>query len=79
MQGDEAGSYEAFVDHLLYSAEQMLNVEAGWDYTFLTALQQHAVYICGSEADLADEEAVERLLGEFKASHCYSVSPCSVE
>jgi hypothetical protein len=31
IQSDQAGAYSAFVDHLLYSAEQMLEVSEGWE------------------------------------------------
>lgn len=77
LNANEAGAYEAFVDHLLYSAEQMLNVEAGWEYTFLTALQDHASYICSSADDLADEESVERLLRQFKLEQCADIPLCT--
>ncbi|MEM7256127.1 MAG: hypothetical protein AAF404_01940 [Pseudomonadota bacterium] len=76
LDSDEAAAYEAFVDHLLYSAEQMLNVEAGWNDTFLAALQDHAVYICSSADELADEESVDMLLKAFKSTQCGSITAC---
>jgi len=37
-QSPDGGAYAAHVDHLLYSAEQMLTVEDGWSVTFLDQL-----------------------------------------
>lgn len=73
--GREAGSYTAFVDHLLYSAEQMLSVEPGWEATFNEALSPHASYFC---SDVATDYTPElnRLLQQFRGRQCSQVKAC---
>lgn len=70
LSGPEAGAYSAFVDHLLYSAEQMLDVEPGWDTTFSDALEPHSTYVCGEDDLRGSTEKMRLFLSEFKNTHC---------
>jgi hypothetical protein len=46
-------AYEAYVSHMLYTAEQVLQVSADWRSTMQTQINQHRPYICSwDEADL---------------------------
>lgn len=76
LASDQAGSYAAFVDHLLYSAEQMLAVSEGWEPTFMAQLTSHEDYICSSEAPSGETEETAELLARFKAETCASTTSC---
>jgi hypothetical protein len=73
----DGGAYEAFVDHLLYSAEQMLAVHDGWERTFLSALDLHTVYLCSSNAPLGETDDTVQLLNRFRATACSAKPDCS--
>lgn len=76
LASDTAVSYMSFVDHLLYSAELMLETEDGWDNVFLNHLTPHAAYICGDAAPLGDTDKVAALLTKFRAQTCQSTEIC---
>ncbi|MCK0149712.1 hypothetical protein MWU54_06735 [Marivita sp. S6314] len=76
MSGPNAKSYTAFVDHLLYSAEQMLAVEEGWDTTFLNALDPHAVYLCSEQSPDGADPNLAALLSRFWAERCDATPTC---
>ncbi|MGR3501317.1 hypothetical protein [Pseudaestuariivita sp.] len=78
LAGPEAGAYTAFVEHLLYSAEQMLVAEDGWEETFLTHLAPHAGYLCSSPG-LVVTPATAALLDRFEARRCAAVTLCSAD
>ncbi len=77
ISGNKAGAYSAFVDHLLYSAEQMLEVEPGWEATFVEALQPHSHYMCSDFAPFGSTPEMKRLLGDFKGAQCAKVTACN--
>lgn len=77
MEGEKAGAYAAFVDHLLYSAEQMLDVEPGWEATFSSALEPHASYLCspeGSEGSILDDSGP---MSRVRQALCKTAKACS--
>lgn len=73
---DNGGAYIAFVDHLLYSAEQMLAVGEGWDETFLEHLNTHRDYFCSSHGPKGDTVETEQLLAKFRMMSCDAVPSC---
>lgn len=76
LASDQGGAYVAFVDHLLYSAEQMLDVQDGWEQTFLEELQPHAAYLCSAEAPHAESDQVTALLDRFRQGACTAQPAC---
>lgn len=76
LKESKAGAYSAFVDHLLYSAEQMLDIETGWDATFRDALEPHSVYICAVVGRSGSTPRMAAFITQFKEDHCQAVSPC---
>jgi hypothetical protein len=66
----KAVSYTAFVDHLLYAAEQMLATEDGWDDTFVAALEPHKAYICSTDGLMGTTPQMDFLLAQFRATEC---------
>lgn len=76
LEGKKSISYTSFVDHLLYSGEQMLEVEEGWEITFLEALEPHKTYICNVKNFSDNSEKMDALLETFRAKQCSSVNIC---
>jgi hypothetical protein len=76
IQSDQAGAYSAFVDHLLYSAEQMLDVSDGWEETFLTQLAVHSDYICAADGPRGETKNTVRLISSFKNLSCPALTSC---
>jgi hypothetical protein len=75
----EGNAYEAFVTHLLFTAEQTLAVQQGWEPTFLSEFAPHAAYICTFSDQLNTTEDMHALLAQFRADHCANQLPCSAE
>ena len=75
-EGEESAAYSAFVDHLLYSAEQMLEVEPGWETTFSSALEPHAPFLCSPEAPQASSAMLAEFLETFRGDICSKVPAC---
>ena len=73
---DRGGAYAAYVDHLIYSAEQMLEVAEGWQDTFLAHLLDHRDYLCAETGPEGETEGTERLLSRFRAMHCADAPTC---
>ena len=74
----KGAAYTAYVDHLLYAAEQMLATEPGWNDTFAEALAPHATLICS--ADTRDEmPAMTAMLTDYRAVLCPVTRPCTDE
>lgn len=69
-------AYEAYVDYLLYTAEQAIAADAGWDATFARSLAAHRAYICAAD-DWSDYGAdVRRLIDRAGGSRCAAVPAC---
>jgi hypothetical protein len=73
---DRAGGYAAFVDHLLYSAEQMLVVEDGWEGTFMDQLAPHVDYMCSVDGPKGETEKTAALLTQFRGLECSAEPRC---
>lgn len=73
---EQEGAYVAFVDHLLYSAEQMLSVTDGWDRSFREELLPHRDYLCSAAAPKGETDEMIALLAQFRADECAPTSDC---
>lgn len=69
-------SYASFVDHLLYSAEQMLTVDPSWESTFAEELEPHRSYLCSSVAPISFDAAMEPFIARFLVEGCDGVPVC---
>ena len=76
LESEKSVSYTSFVDHLLYSGEQMLEVADGWETTFLEALEPHSTYICDASNFSDNSEKLDALLDTFRAKQCSDVKIC---
>ncbi len=70
LASDQGGAYAAFVDHLVYSAELMLDVDPSWDQVFIENLIPHAGYVCASWSGSGGPAALTALLDRFATQHC---------
>ncbi len=69
-------AYRAYVDYLLYAAEQMISVESGWDETFALHLTAHQSLICSDPDIASDTPALHPLIAAFTATTCPTVPAC---
>jgi hypothetical protein len=69
-------AYRAYVDYLLYAAEQMVTVEDGWDATFAESLTAHQSLICTEPNLASDTPALQPLISQFVTTTCPAVLPC---
>jgi hypothetical protein len=76
MASAQGAAYTAYVDHLLYAAEQMVSVDIGWDATFQDALAPHAVLLCHPGHENTDSPALSLLLQGFRADICPDTPRC---
>jgi hypothetical protein len=68
-------AYAAYVGHLLYAAELMVEAETGWAETFAAALAPHAVLIC-RDIGTGETEDVAALLDGFRSRTCPAQDAC---
>lgn len=73
---DTGAAYAAFVDHLIWSAEQMLAVEDGWSDTFRTQLEPHRDYLCTGQAPGGETDATDLLLKHLRVAICPTEPAC---
>ena len=76
MESDQATSYYAFVDHLIYAAEQMLSVDPEWAPTFMGDLAPHAAYFCAPYGPQSETDVTELLFARFRAEACATAPSC---
>lgn len=75
LAGEARGAYAGFVDHMLYSAEQMLELESGWEPTFREEMLRHRVYMC--QMVVAGEgDKLAAVITAFQMQECAAVPVC---
>jgi hypothetical protein len=79
LAGPRSAAYQAFVDHLLYSAEQSLSTESGRDDVFLDQLAWHQDYLWAHNAPLGDTPEVASLISRFRIDACTAAPPCQTD
>jgi hypothetical protein len=75
-QSPKFPAYESYVDYLLYTAEQVIDMNDSWLPTMEEHLEVHADYLCSSEADGDNSLPVEGLLNSFRIRACKMTSSC---
>ncbi|MEZ5752241.1 MAG: hypothetical protein R3D60_09850 [Paracoccaceae bacterium] len=76
LTSDRAAAYGAFVEHLLYSAEQMLAIDEGWEPTFTALLPPHAAYLCATDDLSTYTPPLDGILLRFQAGACPATPAC---
>jgi hypothetical protein len=78
LASSKGAAYEAYVGHLLYAAELMVEAETGWADTFHAALDPHAVLIC-RDAGLGETDDMAALLDGFRSEACPVQPSCGTK
>lgn len=73
--GTQITAYSAYVDYLLYTAEQMIDTSPDWQAPMASYLRGHLGYLCDPANRDAQTEDVRELLDELGLS-CEAVKPC---
>ncbi len=76
LESNRGGAYVAFVDHLLYGAEQMLSLDQGWEDTFLGELEVHEELMCSAYAPTGDIPETVQLITRFQDQFCAATPSC---
>jgi hypothetical protein len=71
------GAYRAYVDYLLYAAEQSIEMDASLQFTFDGQLEDHLIYLCSDDAPDDYQGQTKILLTSFKAKNCGAVNICN--
>lgn len=74
-KSNQLAAYQAYVDYLLYTGEQVLSVDPDWNETIDSALKPHAAYLC-DESETYPDADVEVLVGRLRAKECAKITPC---
>ena len=75
-QSPKLAAYESYVEYVLYTAEQVLEMDPGWAATFEGHLESHADYICSTKEWSAHATDVQALVTTFRARHCKAEPAC---
>lgn len=69
-----AAGYVAFVDHLLYAAEQMVEADDNWEETFFDQLSPHSGYLCSDLAPRLPAGSLKALVDRFREHQCLAAT-----
>ena len=72
----QAPAYWAYVEHLLYAAEQMLDVAEGWESVFSGQLLPHTDYVCQTVTLSEYSPGLAAVLSQFQSDHCPAQPTC---
>ncbi len=75
-QSPKLPAYETYVEYVLYTAEQMLEMDKDWAGTFQGHLETHAGFICATEDWSGYSTDVEALVNGFREKSCKAVVGC---
>ena len=72
-------TYSAFVEHFLYTAEQVTTLGTHWQRTIKDVLEEHASYLC-SRKDWEDyPDDLTSLMRRVQAEECDTATICPVD
>lgn len=75
-KSNQFAAYQAYVDYLLYTGEQVMSVDADWAATIDDALTPHAAYLCDTKDAAYPDQDVQALVEKLQANACAAVKPC---
>jgi hypothetical protein len=75
-QSPRFASYVSYVDYVLYTAEQVIEMDTSWASTMKQHLEAHADYLCSADISGEYTSAVEALLNSFKNQACTAKTSC---
>jgi hypothetical protein len=75
-QSPKLPAYEAYVEYVLYTAEQVLEMNREWQPTIQGQLETHAGFICATDDWSGYSTDVEALVNGFREASCKAVAEC---
>ncbi len=73
----ELPAYQAYVEYLLYTGEQVIEMDPQWEKSIASAMEAHALYLCSPDVDLSMYAAeMQAVLASFQAGQCAEVKAC---
>jgi hypothetical protein len=66
----DRAAYEAYMDYMLYTSEQVIGVDAEWTSPMRNWLENHSAYLCALSDDAAYTPEVRTLIDDIKAEGC---------
>ncbi|MFZ1680236.1 MAG: hypothetical protein WAT70_04390 [Rhizobiaceae bacterium] len=70
-------AYQAYVDYLLYTGEQVMSVDPTWHATIVDAMRPHAAFLCDPEnGDIHPDEEIAALVQSVRDSECAKIISC---
>ena len=74
--GPNLPAYEAFVEYMLYTAEQVVAMDVEWGPVFENAFAAHAPYFCADADWSGYTEDVAALITRLRATACPAPVTC---
>jgi hypothetical protein len=75
-KSNQVAAYQAYVDYLLYTGEQVMSVDADWAATIDDALKPHAAYLCDADENAYPDPEVHALVEKLQDRECAKIKPC---
>jgi hypothetical protein len=75
-QSPKFPAYESYVDYVLYTAEQVIDMDANWSTTMEQHLVVHSEHLCSVPNIQEQPLSVQGLLKEFALNHCAVKPKC---
>jgi hypothetical protein len=75
-KSEDIVAYESYVEYLLYTAEQVIQVDRDWEVTMEEALLEHTSYLCSKKDFTTYSPDVVSLIEKIRAESCASAKPC---
>jgi hypothetical protein len=70
LTAERRAAYEAYVEYMLYTAEQVIGVDPAWSGPMRGWLEDHSGFLCGLDDVTGYTVAVQALIAEVKADAC---------
>ncbi len=71
----QSTAYAAYVEYLIYTAEQMIDTSSDWRAPMASYLEDHLAYLCSESVWDAQSPEVRDLIAEL-ALNCEAETPC---
>ncbi|WP_371223730.1 hypothetical protein [Roseovarius sp. 2305UL8-3] len=75
--GPDNPGYEAYLDYLLYTAEQVIALDPAWDPVMENWLQRHSRQLCSIDDLGVDTPQVAALITRLRDQHCADAPVCN--
>ncbi len=72
-------TYEAYLEHFLYTAEQLAALGAHWQHTIKSYLEAHGSYVCSRTAWDDYPADLTSLITQVRSTQCRAVRVCAVD